>query len=73
MPQRVQGEAVVHLGGGVPQVIGRQAMADLVDDEAKEDGHHPQDHIAQVGPVDGLGELGQRVHGLPPFFFSMPG
>ena len=70
MAQGVQGQAVVHLGGGVPQMEGRQAVADLVDDKADEDGCHPQDHIPQIRPVDGLGELGQRAHGTSSFLRS---
>ena len=55
--ERVQGEAVVEFGGGVPQPIGCQAVAHLVDHQAQQDHHDPQGHGAQAGPVHPLGQL----------------
>ena len=55
--QGVQREPVALLGGGVTQMIGRQAMADLMDHQAQQNGRDAQDHLPHAGPIHPLGQL----------------
>ncbi|MFR1232459.1 MAG: hypothetical protein ACLSCQ_01975 [Evtepia gabavorous] len=51
MVNGIEGQPVTLLRGGVPQPVGRQAMADLMDHQAQQHRHDPQRHRAHAGPV----------------------
>ena len=60
--QRVQGEAALQLGGGVPQLVGHPAVGELVQGQNAQDDKHNGKHLGQHGPDVNMLAVGQAAY-----------
>ena len=73
MRDRVQRQTAVHLGGGVPQLVGREPVGQLVEGDAEQAGHRTDQQQKQLKPVHMLQKTIQRPHGgLPSLSMGHP-